>query len=108
MDGRFAVQSDVATQVANALSIRITKPERERIKKGRTESVAAFENYLKGKQLLAGLSKESITMAIELFEKATSEDPNFAETFAGLAHAYELLGHHSHIVSDESYKLSGR
>ena len=76
----FAVQSDIARTVAEAMSIKVatTIPA-----PGGTMNVQAYEHFLQGRALF-NLAKDEATdrTALADFELAIAEDPNFA-----LAHA---------------------
>ena len=79
----FALQSDVALQIAKALKSNITAEQEERINERLTESTDAYEYYLKGKEYEnAGSTKENIEAAIGEYERAVILDPNFAEAHA--------------------------
>ena len=49
LDDVFAIQSDVAKQVAGALSVRIGESEGKRLSKIRTTSTSAYQDYLIGR-----------------------------------------------------------
>ncbi len=87
LDDVFAVQSDVARQVSEALRVRILVPEDERIGKRPTESTAAYTMYLKGRSYwnLRGSENalENVTKALGCFEESVKEDPNFALGYVG-------------------------
>lgn len=76
----FAVQSDIARTVAEAMSVKVatTIPA-----PGGTANVQAYEHFLQGRALF-NLAKDEATdrTALADFELAIAEDPNFA-----LAHA---------------------
>ena len=76
----FAVQSDIARMVAQAMSIEVATAEPA---PGGTRNVSAYENYLQGRALF-NLAKDETTdrAALTHLEMAITEDPNFA-----LAHA---------------------
>jgi TolB-like protein len=92
LDDVFAVQSDVAKQVAEALRVRILSPEKERIEKKPTESTEAYTLYLKGRHYwnlrgkgTYGESRENLRDALNCFEQAVAEDPRFALGYVGQA-----------------------
>jgi adenylate cyclase len=85
LDDVFAVQTDVASQVADALRVRILSHEMERISKKPTESSAAYTLYLKGRYLWSRRGVENIKKAAEFFEQAVKEDPSFALGYVGQA-----------------------
>jgi len=98
LDDIFAVQSDIAKQVADALRVRILSPERERIEKKPTESTSAYALYLKGRHLwnlrYSGSTSEGIENvknALRCFEQAVAEDPSFALGYVGQADCYLIL-----------------
>jgi adenylate cyclase len=85
MDDVFAVQSDVAKQVADALRVRILSPEKERLERKPTESTEAYSLYLKGRYLWNKRGYDNARKAAELFELAVKEDPGFALGYVGQA-----------------------
>jgi TolB-like protein/Flp pilus assembly protein TadD len=91
LDDVFAVQSDVAEQVANALRVRILSSEMERIEKKPTGSTAAYSLYLKGRHLWNRRAPDDLKKAAEYFGDSVKEDPGFALGYAGLADCYHLL-----------------
>jgi adenylate cyclase len=106
LDDIFAIQSDISERVAKALSVKLTESEKERVSKEKTRNMSAFQNYLLGNQLLLQASEPAIRKSIELFRQAVATDSEFAEAYNGLARAYELLGHHSLMSWEESYRVS--
>ena len=91
LDDVFEVQSDIAKRVADALRVRILTPEKERIEKKPTESVAAHTLYLKGRYLWNKRGLEDLRKASECFELAVHEDPSFALGYVGLADCALLI-----------------
>jgi serine/threonine protein kinase/Flp pilus assembly protein TadD len=84
----FAIQSDVAQQIASALKAKLTPQERERVAKKPTENLDAYAYYLKGREYYNHYGRQDMENAIELFKKALKLDPNYALAYAGLGDAY--------------------
>lgn len=84
----FAIQSEVAIQIAQALKTRLTKDERDLIDKKSTENINAYTFYLKAREYYNLYTKESNEKAIELFNNAIELDHNYALAYAGIADAY--------------------
>jgi TolB-like protein/Flp pilus assembly protein TadD len=84
----FAIQSDIAQQIAVALKATLTPAEKERIEKKPTKDISAYEYYVKGREYYLRYKKEDNEQAIELFKKAIELDPDYALAHAGLADAY--------------------
>jgi len=88
----FAVETDVATQVAQAMEARLTEEEQAAIGKRPTASAEANDVYLRGYQYLntSELTPANAEAAERLFERAVAVDPHFAAAWGALAFAYEL------------------
>jgi TolB-like protein/Flp pilus assembly protein TadD len=84
----FAVQDSISERVADALAIRLSTPERERITKRFTASSTAYELYQKGRFFWNKRTEEGLKKGIEFFEQAIKEDPNYALAYAGIADSY--------------------
>jgi adenylate cyclase len=97
----FAIQSDIAGQVANALSVRVLPGEKTELARKPTGSTIAYTLYLKGRYLWNKRGGESgvdnVKEAAKCFEQAVKEDPGFALGYVGLADCYlaGLGGHRS-------------
>ncbi len=91
LDDVFEVQSDVAKQVAEALRVRMLSSEKERVEKKPTESTVAYTLYLKGMSLWNKRGVQNLKKAMEYFELAVKEDPDFALGYVGLADCAVLL-----------------
>jgi TolB-like protein len=83
----FAIQSEVALEIAHALRANLTAGEEARIARRPTENLAAYDLYLRGQQLVAQ-DREQNETAVELFRQAIRLDPDFALAHAGLASAF--------------------
>ncbi len=87
----FAIQTDVALQIASALEAELSPDERKRIHRKPTSDVRAYQLYLKGRQYYSRYTAESIQQGIEYFRKAIAVDPDYALAHTGLALTYAEL-----------------
>jgi TolB-like protein/Flp pilus assembly protein TadD len=97
LDDIFAIQSDIASKVANSLSRRIFKVEGERD----TDDIEAYTFYLRGMQLFHERTEQSLREALDLLSKAVSRDQGFARAHAAIAQTWVLmavLGHEDYSV----------
>ncbi len=77
----FAIQEEIATEVAGALGVRLGVGGVNSFKGAGTKNVDAYEIFLQGEQLSGpGRSQERI----RLFERAIELDPNYAAAWASL------------------------
>src|SRR5215211_4554322 len=77
----FAIQSDIARHVAEALREHVLGGEERRA----TSSPEAYINYLRGRQLWNKRTEESLKKSIDFFEEALKHDSNYAQAYTGLA-----------------------
>ena len=85
----FAVQSDIASNVAETLSVKLLPNESDRIQKKPTENSDAHILYLKGRQHWNKRSEDALRKAIEYFDLAIHHDQNYALAYVGLADCYD-------------------
>jgi TolB-like protein/Tfp pilus assembly protein PilF len=88
----FAVQSEIAERVADALEVKLLGSNNAPVQGSVSENVPAYLAYLKGRALLDRRSLEGYKEAKEQFEWAISQDPNYAPAYAGLAETWYVLG----------------
>ena len=78
----FKLQDQVTENVVGAIAPRLELAEIERAKKKPTESLDAYDYYLRGMANLHRGTKDSIGDAIDQFYRAVYLDPNFASAHA--------------------------
>ena len=88
MKDLFAIQTDVAENLAAALQVRLTALERDQIQRKPTDNFTAYDLYLQAQAYYGLRHKEDNEKAIDLFRQALELDSNFAQSYAGLASAY--------------------
>ena len=83
----LALQSEVATAIAHAVNLQLTPAEQQQLASAPSVDVDAHEAYLRGRYFLQKGSADGNRQALEYFERAIQEDPEFAPAYAGLAYA---------------------
>ena len=86
MEDIFELQDDIARAITARLKVSLGAGVRRS-----TSNLRAYEFYLKGRYYWAQ-RPQGIGKAIEYFERAIDEDPNYARARAGLADCYVTLG----------------
>jgi tetratricopeptide (TPR) repeat protein len=84
----FAIQTEIATAIADALRVSLSSEERERLATAPTENLAAYQAYLLGRQRQAKFITATTEEAIEYFQRAIELDPKLALAYVGLAKSY--------------------
>src|SRR5712671_1421155 len=88
----FAIQTDVALQIAAALKAELSRDEQTRVRKEPTKDLPAYQLFLQGRQWFIKYTPEAYLRAIEYFDRAIARDPSFALAYANLAWTYTELG----------------
>jgi adenylate cyclase len=98
LDDIFAIQDEIAGQVATAVSGQVsqrrggTSPAFVHGTRD-TQDMEAYTSFLHGRKLLSEKgSEETIRQALSLFEAAVRRDPQFARARVGIAEAASWLG----------------
>ena len=81
LDDIFELQDQMAESVVGAIAPQLERAEIERAKRKPTESLDAYDYYLRGIAKLHSGTRESIEAALPLFCKATELDPEFASAY---------------------------
>ena len=88
----LTVESDIARQVATAVTGLLLPEERARLSRPLTSDPVAYEEYLRGLQALNSSFEEGpLRAALASFNRAIARDPSFAAAFAGTALAWVWL-----------------
>ena len=100
----FAVQDTIAQKVANALALKLSEEEQQRLTKRHTENTEAYQLYLKGRFQWNKYTDEGWRKSIEFFKQAADKDPNYALPYSGIADSYSLLGEVSFLAPKEAFE----
>lgn len=87
----LAVQEEIATEISNALSIKLTARERHELTKHYTDNLEAYHLYLKGRYHWNKYSHSGLKRALDYFQQAIELDPTYALAYAGMADCYYRL-----------------
>ena len=98
----FAVESEIAKAVADALQAKLTSSEKSSIAKAPTTNPQAYELYLKGRFFWNKRTGADLRKAIDYFNQAIAEDPNYTLAYTGLADSYLLLPNYGNAPTQES------
>ncbi len=92
----FAIQADVAVQIAAALRAELSPDERDRIEREPTRDLEAYQLYLQGRHWFSRYTVEGIRKGIEYLEQAITRDPqSVTKALAldgGLGEVHAVLG----------------
>ena len=92
----FAIQSEIAKQIAAQLQAKLSPSEKAAIERPPTADLAAFDLYTRAQPLplshaFSTRIKENLLQAVELLNQAIARDPEFLLAYCQLAHAHDQL-----------------
>jgi TolB-like protein/DNA-binding winged helix-turn-helix (wHTH) protein/Flp pilus assembly protein TadD len=86
------LQGEVAQAIAAQVKIKLTLPQQERLLRERHVDPRAYAAYVEGSYFGSKVSGDSLTKSVALFTQAIEIDPAYADGYAGLSHAYYVIG----------------
>ncbi len=96
----FTIQSQLAQEIASALSAALSPQEKSLLDRRPTDNLEAYDAYVKARALANGsqVQQGEYDAAAKLLQKAVELDPNFAEAWAelGRAHAFAYFNDLDH------------
>ena len=87
----FAIQSDIALQIADQLKAKLSPKAKSAIQERPTKDLAAYDLYVRGKFLITITDQKKLREAARLLDQATARDPQFFLAYCGLAKTHGLL-----------------
>ena len=100
----FAVEDAISQRVADALALRLTAKEKQRLTEHYTENTEAYQLYIKGRFYWNKYTEEGLRKSIEYFKQAVEKDPNYALAYSGMADSYSLLADLSFAPPKEDFE----
>src|SRR5437879_944391 len=99
----FDLQDQVTTSVVSAIAPKLEQAEIERAKRKPTESLDAYDYFLRGiasVHAVFGGTKEAVSEALRLFYGAIELDPDFASAYGMAAWRFVLRKHYGWMTDD--------
>jgi non-specific serine/threonine protein kinase len=85
MQDVFEVQDEIARKIAEALRIKLTPQEQEALAAKPTESLQAYDHYLRGRSYARRLTRQDLEFSLQMYNDAVTQDPDFALAHAAIA-----------------------
>lgn len=82
----FAVQDELANRIVQALAVRLTDKEKERLAQKNTISLEAYDFFREGQRLSKISSRETNVSAQEAYRNAIKIDPAYGRAYGALAY----------------------
>jgi len=101
----FAIQSDIAGHVVEALQVTLLGEDAVRMQSGGTTNVEAYNDYLRGRYLLnQGSRQDTLREAMAALERALEKDPAFADAWFAFANVMIALVANGWVEAEEGWE----
>ncbi len=87
----FEVQDEIARKIAEALRVTLSPQELEALAVKPTESLQAYDLYLRGKRYARRQTRQDLEFSLQMFENAVAIDASFALAYAACANACAMF-----------------
>ncbi len=87
----LVLQDELAQTIAKQVQIKLSLEEQTRLATARMIDAEALEAYLQGREQWNKWTEEGVRKSIEYFEQAVHKDSAYAQGWAGISDAYNLL-----------------
>lgn len=95
LDDVWALQSEVALNIAAEIQIYLSPTDEKRLVAPRPVKSEALEAYLRGRFFWNKRSELDLNRALDCFREAILEDPGYAQAHTGIADCYNMLAWNS-------------
>ncbi len=87
----FSIQSALANEIAGALSAALSPQEKQLLDRRPTDNLAAYDSYMKARQLREMTGSQLINDAVTLLQAAVKLDPKFSAAWAALGATHVFI-----------------
>jgi TolB-like protein len=99
----FPIQTEIATQIANKLNLRLNEDEKKQLAKRPTASREAYHLLLKSLYWANKWSPDGIRKGVDYARQAIEADPVYAGAWTALAYLFVLIGFFGDASSTETF-----
>jgi adenylate cyclase len=83
----FSLQNEIVRRIVTTLNLQLSLWERGIVARRRTDSLRAYDYFLRGLEFQSSMTSEGNSKAQRMFQKALELDPNYADAYASLGWA---------------------
>jgi len=99
----FEIQDEISLAIVDKLKVNLLQKEQEAIVQRYTENLVAYNLYLKGRSYSIMMTTDGFKKAIEHFEQALKNDPQYALAYVGLAGVYIGISYWGNVPPNDAY-----
>jgi adenylate cyclase len=86
----FALQDEIVQKIVTTLKLQLTLEEQGYIVRKHTDNLEAYDYYLRGLEYHVRFTKEANAQAQQMYKRALTLDPYYAEAYAALSGTYYI------------------
>jgi DNA-binding winged helix-turn-helix (wHTH) protein/TolB-like protein len=98
----FKVQDSITERITAALTLQLSKQEKERLARHLTDNSEAYQLYLRAQLFWNSRRQNWIEQSLDHYEQALKKDPNFALAHIGAADCFIMMSGHRKISMPEA------
>jgi serine/threonine protein kinase/Flp pilus assembly protein TadD len=98
----FKLEDSISGQVVQALALRLSGEEQQRLTRRYTDNPEAYRLYLKGRYFWNKRTADGFKRSIEQYKQALEIDSGYALAYAGLADSYKGLAFYNFAAPNET------
>ncbi|RRB07605.1 helix-turn-helix domain-containing protein [Larkinella rosea] len=102
----FSLTDQVVRDIARQLTPRLNPGQAAPLKRLPTHNLAAYQEYIKGKQLVLARTGDKLRASVTLLNRAIALDSSFADAYAARASAYLIMGDFKVLDKKTGFKLA--
>jgi DNA-binding winged helix-turn-helix (wHTH) protein/TolB-like protein/cytochrome c-type biogenesis protein CcmH/NrfG len=96
----FEVQDSIAERITNALTLQLSRQEKEQLAKHYTDNPEAYQLYLQGQYLWHRRPDNWLRKSLSYYQQALEKDPNFALAHVWSAECYITLSQNKSLAPE--------
>jgi tetratricopeptide (TPR) repeat protein len=99
----FTLENTIADKVAQALTLHLTRADRERLGRRETANTAAYKEYILGRHYWNQRTAAGLQRGLAQFEKAVKLDEKYGLAYAGIADSFVGFSTYRVLPPKEAY-----
>jgi serine/threonine protein kinase len=97
------VQQEIAWQISEALRLKLTGAQKQKLRKKIAVDPEAYQEYLRGRHHFNTWSPDGFRRALEHFERAIERDPTYAPAYAGLGDTIGSMSYYGFVSPEQGF-----
>ncbi|MBN2246464.1 MAG: protein kinase [Candidatus Aminicenantes bacterium] len=106
IDDIFTIQDEISMAVMDKLKGKLLEADKNIITKRHTQNKTAYNLFLKGRYFFNRRYQGDMIKAVDFYQRAVNQDPDYALPYVGIADVFNILGQWAYIHPKDAYTRS--